>query len=63
MPFIFKLVANLLPELDDSHVYSQQDVVNRANDEFHANFYNFINSHTITMHFNPHSEWDLCFRL
>ena len=52
-----------MPELDDSHVYSQQDVGNRANDEFHANFYNFINSHTITMHFNSHSEWDLCLRL
>ena len=27
MHFIFKLTANLLPELDNFHVYSQQDVV------------------------------------
>ena len=34
-----------------------------AKGEFYANFYSFINSHTIRMHFNSQSKLNLCFRL
>ena len=44
---MFKLTANLLLKLDNSHVYSQQNVVNCAKEKFRANFYSFINFRTI----------------
>ena len=53
IPFMFNLAANLLLEL----------VVNCGKEEFHANFYSYIYSGTIRMHFNSHSKLDLCFSI
>ena len=50
--FIFKLAANMLLELDNPHVYSQQHVVSYAKEETLANFYSFISSRTIRIHFH-----------
>ena len=55
IPLIFKLPANLLLKFDNSHVNSQQDVVNcvKEDQEFHATFYRFVNSCEFKMHLTP----------
>ena len=54
--FIFKLAAKLLLEIDNSSVYSPQDVATivRKNVQILGR---------LQLHFNVHSELHLCFRL
>ena len=47
MPIIFKLAANVLLEL----------VVNCGKEEFYANFYSYIRSHTIRIILTPTANY------
>ena len=64
MPFIFTFFANLLLELYNFIPMRRLHLTGHgyycAKEEFHANFYSFINFRTIRMYFNSRSELNLC---
>ena len=62
MPFMFKLAANLALELDNFQCIANRTWLLLCERKVPCKFYSFINSRTISMHFNSCSDLNLCFR-